>query len=162
MIPLQRWETWEYFLPQPREILAKQSYLDGREWGIDKVTTQTISYHSTADNYNLATYAKLMCKHMFKPKLAKLPIWTDSNLHIVHRVHNLILHPESTYLLYSKARQQSESMGSTQTCHHLSPQLLPLMSCQKDPPKPTPQLHASLEGPDMAGSQDYRTTRMTQ
>lgn len=42
---LQRWKTWEYFLLQPTEILAKQFYLDGKDWSIDKVMTQTISYH---------------------------------------------------------------------------------------------------------------------
>lgn len=68
-----------------------------------------------------AKFSKLRCEHLFKPKLAKLPNWTNTSLHIVLRVHNLILHPESTYFLDSMARQQLGCMVSTQTCHHLPP-----------------------------------------
>lgn len=81
-------------------------------------------YRSTADNYNLAKSAKfseLRCEDISKPKLARLPNWTDSSLHIVHGVPNLILQPKPTSSLCSKARQQSGRMGSTQLCHHLSP-----------------------------------------
>lgn len=79
-------------------------------------------YRSTADNYNLPKSAKLSeLRHedMSKPKLARLPNWTDSSLHIVHGVPNLILQPRPISLLCSKARRQSGHMGSIQPCHHL-------------------------------------------
>jgi len=39
-------EDFEHFLLQTAEILEKQFCLDRKDRGIDKVTTQIISYHS--------------------------------------------------------------------------------------------------------------------
>lgn len=135
----------------------------GHRWS-NNTNYQLPLLYSLLDNYNLAIrakFSKLRCEHTFKPKLAKLPNWTNPRLHTVHRVHNLLLHPEATYLLYSKARQQSGCMGSTQTCHNLPPQLLLLMSCQKDTPQTSTSAARFFWRTRYGISQVYRTTRMT-